>query len=131
MTTYYDLDMLQAYSEELGFSVRRSSPDALEIQLVDDVILEFRNLRDEEDTIAGFRGVPSHFHGKAVLETGNSTHVELDELDVLKGIKPGEILIAERYVDGTLRDRWIAHKHEKMDVKYIEPGEEMRIYRLP
>lgn len=128
---YYDLDIIEEHCEELGFPSRRASSDSVNVQIREGVTLEFHNLRDTEDTLVGFSGTPFHFHGKATLNTGDSTYVELDELDVLKGIRSGEILIVEQHINGSLNDRWIAHKHEKIDVKYIEPGEEMRIYRLP
>ncbi len=127
---YYDLDILEELSLELGFASNRISSDDLEITLIDDIILVFRNLRDEEDTVSGIKGTPSHTHGKLILMTGDSTYIKLDELDVLQGIKNGDILINERYVNNELIDRWLSHKKEKIDLKYIEPGEELRIKRL-
>jgi hypothetical protein len=128
---FYDLDTLGEFSGELGFPSSRSSPDALEIAILDGITLEFHNLRgDAEDTLIGFSGTPWHTHGKLTLMTGDRTYVELDELDILQGIKSGAILIAEQYRNGTLSDRWLAHKDEKVDIQYIEPGEEVRIRRL-
>ncbi len=127
---YYDLDILEELSHELGFASNRISSDNLEITLVDDIVLVYRNLRDEEDTVSGIKGTPSHTHGKLILMTGDSTYIELDELDVLQGINNGDILINERYINKELSDRWLSHKKEKMDLKYIQPGEELRIRRL-
>ena len=126
----YDLDILEEYCQELGFSSNRSSPDSLEIKLIDGVVLEFHNLRDPEDTLIGFSGTPWHCHGNLMLNTRESTYVELDELDLLKGIKSGKLLIFDQYRSGSLHDRWIAHKDEKMDVQHIEPGEEIHIRSL-
>jgi hypothetical protein len=128
---YYDLDLLEEYCEELGFSSARSTPDSLKVKILEGIDLEFHNLRDTEDTIAGFKGTPSHWHGPATLNISDATYVELDELDIVKGLKGGDIVIVERYLNGHLKDRWIAHKAEKMDVQYIEAGEEIRIHRLP
>jgi hypothetical protein len=128
---YYDLDMLEEYCEELGFSSIRPSPDSLKVKILEGIDLEFHNLRDTEDTLAGFNGTPSHWHGRAMLEIGDARYVELDELDLVKGLRSGDIVIVERYLKGALKDRWIAHKEEKLDVQYIEPGEEVRVHRLP
>ncbi len=127
---YYDLDILEELCHELGFTSNRISSDDLEITLIDDIVLVYRNLRDEEDSVCGIKGTPSHTHGKLILITGDSTYIELNELDVLQGIKNGDILINERYVNNELLDRWLSHKKEKIDLKYIEPGEEIRIMRL-
>jgi hypothetical protein len=128
---YYDLDILEEYSGELGFSVSRPSPDSLKIEMLEGIVLEFQNLRKDEDTVAGFIGTPTHWHGKLTVNTSGSTYVELDELDVVRGLRSGELLIVERYLNGSLSDRWVAHKKESLDVQYVEPGEEMRILRLP
>ncbi|MDH3918440.1 MAG: hypothetical protein OEU25_09675 [Rhodospirillales bacterium] len=127
---YYDLDILEELSKELGFPSSRSAPDALEVAILEGVSLEFHNLRDAEDTLAGFSGTQWHFHGKIMLMTGDATYVELDELEILQGIKSGAVLVAEQYLNGTLNDRWLAHKDEKVDVQYIAPGEEIRFRRL-
>jgi len=127
---YYDLDSLEELSAELGFRTSRSSPNLLEIALLEGVTLEFHNWRDAEDTMVGFSGGQWHSHGNLQLMTGDKTYVELDELDILDGIKSGWLLIAERYLNGNLKDRWLAHKDEKVDVACIEPGEEVRIRRL-
>jgi len=127
---YYDLDSLEELSAELGFRTSKPSADVLEIALLEGVTLEFHNLRDAEDTMVGFSGGQWHSHGKLMLMSGDKTYVELDEFDILDRIKSGAVLIAERYLNGTLTDRWLAHKDEKVDVEYIEPGEEICIRRL-
>lgn len=129
---YYDLDILEEYAESLGFAVQRTSADCLAVRLAADVVLEFHNLRDKEDILVGFQGTSWHSHEKTMmLMTDEATYVECDELDVLNGIKSGEILIVEQRVNGRLNDRWIAHRKERLDVRYMEPGEELRVYRLP
>ncbi len=59
-----------------------------------------------------------------------SHYIELYELEILGGIKSGDIVINERYLESKLNDRWLSHKNEKIDVQYIQPDEEMRIRRL-
>jgi len=127
---YYDLDSVEEFSEELGFSVNRLSADALNIEIFEGVTLEFLNLQDTKESLVGFYGTPWHCHDKLALMTGKTTYVELDELDIIQSIKSGVILVVERYLSGNLNDRWMAHKDERMDFQYIEPGEELRIRRL-
>ena len=135
MIEFYDLDTLEEFSKELDFPSRRSSPDALEIEIFEDVFLQFCNLRDAEDNqdrLAGFVGTGWHFHGILSLlvhDDDGQAHVKLDERDVLKGIKSGAILVTEEYLHGTLNDRWLTHKDEKVDFQYMI-GQEIRFRRL-
>ena len=64
---YYDLDALQEWSEELGFSCSRLSHDELGVSVEPDVLLIFQNLRDDEDTMLGFGGTSWHSHGPLTL----------------------------------------------------------------
>lgn len=34
------------------------------------------------------------------------------------------------FVHGMLRDRWLAHRDEPLNLRYIEPGEELRVRRV-
>lgn len=124
---FYDLDTLEENCRELGFSVSRSTLDALYVEVLEGVILEFSNLRESEDSYVGFQGTPWHSHDRLMLMTGNVTSVELDELDLIQAIKSGAVLIVEEYLGDALKDRWIVHKGEKMDVQHMKPGEEIRI----
>ena len=123
---HYDLDTLEDFCRELGFVCSRISADTLEISILDDIILEFMNLKNE-DSLIGFKDMPWHFHDKLELGIGENSYIELDELDILQGLKDGDILIVEEYLNGTLNDRLLAHKKEKVDVQYIQAGEEVRI----
>jgi hypothetical protein len=55
----------------------------------------------------------------------------LNDIDIFAGIKDGNILICEQYVKGVLTARWLKHKDEKYDNRFIEAGEEIRIRRFP
>jgi hypothetical protein len=99
------------------------------VSITEAVVLVFQNLPDEEDTVIGFKGTPWHSHGKLMLMLDEASCVELDELDVLQGIKDWDIVIGERYLNGMIEDRWLAHKKEAIDIRYIEAGEEIRIWR--
>jgi hypothetical protein len=127
---YYELDELDELCREIGFTSSRTSSDVLEVSIVDDAVLLFQNLRDEEDTAIGFKGTAWHSHDKLFLMLDKSQYCEVDVFEILKGLKSGDILIIERYKNNVLDDRWLAHKNENVDVQYIEPGAEMRVRRL-
>lgn len=126
---FYDLEALEEFALELGFAPSCISPDELRVQVLDGQLV-FQNLRSEEDTVAGFIGTSSHWHGKLILMTGEAEYVELNELDILQGLRRGEILVSERYLNMELIDRWLIHRKNKVDLKYIETGEEIRIKRI-
>jgi hypothetical protein len=65
-----------------------------------------------------------------MLMTSESTCIELNEREIAQGILSGEIVILSRYLSNKLEDRWLAHKAEKINVRYIAPGEAIHIERL-
>jgi hypothetical protein len=125
----YRLDEILTLSDELGFTSKRIDDNRVEVEFDSDGTLVFLNMPEENDTLIGFDGTPWHGHDKLMLMTDEATYIELDELDILLAIKSGEVVILSRYVSGELTDRWLAHKDEKVDLKYIEPNEEMRVKR--
>jgi len=127
---HYDLDTLEELSQELGFAFSRPSPDELQITVFADAILIFMTLRLEEDAVAGFKGTPSHSHGKVGLMLDDSSYSELDELDVIQSLKRGDILVCEEYVNQGLRDRWLVRKKERLDLQCMAPGDELRVRRM-
>jgi SAM-dependent methyltransferase len=55
--------------------------------------------------------------------TGDTTFVECSEFDILIGLGSGELLVASQLRDGQLRDRWLVHKEEPLDVlARVPPG---------
>lgn len=126
----YDLDNLYRHAIELGFNAARTSADVLAVTLAPGVALEFMNLVDESDTLIGFEGTPWHTHDSLMLMVGQATYIELSEIELLSALKAGDAAIVEQFVKDKLSDRWIAHRLEPFDIKYMEPGEEIRIRRL-
>jgi hypothetical protein len=126
----YDLDNLHHHSIELGFEAARSSADRLAVTLLPGVVLEFANLVDESDTLIGFHGTPWHTHDSLMLMVGRDSYIKLSEFELLSALRTGDAVVVEQYFEAELSDRWIAHKLEPFDIKYIEPGEEIRIHRL-
>ena len=126
----YSLNNITELCSEHGFNVKRPDENRVDIQIHDDCVLSFINLVDEQDTLVGFDGTPWHTHGVVQFMTGPNTYIDCDELDLIIGLVSGELLIVSRYMESKLVDRWIIHKGEGLDLKYIEAGEELRVYRL-
>jgi hypothetical protein len=93
--------------------------------------LAFCNLPAEDDTLVGFDGTPWHSHGIVSFLAGSPEYVECDELDILIGLGSGDLLVVSQFLDGNLKDRWIEHKNEPLDIKYLQPNEELCVFRLP
>lgn len=125
----YQIDEIISLCAELGFSCQRVSENEVEVSFEEDGILEFQNMPEENDTLVGFKGTPWHGHDQLCLMTGKSTYIHCDELELLVGLKSGEIVIVSQYMSTNLVDRWLAHRDEEIDLKSIEPGEELRIKR--
>lgn len=129
-TEPYRLDELAKLASEQGLEWHRVDDDRLDVTVATDAVLAFCNLVDENDTLVGFDGTPWHSHGVVQFMTGPSTYIECDELDILIGLGSGDLVIVTQYLHGELKDRWIAHKDEPLDLQYIEAGEELRAFRL-
>jgi hypothetical protein len=128
-TTPYRLDELERLCAELGLACRRIDAARLDVIVHTDCHLAFCNLPDG-DTLVGFEGTPWHAHGSMHFGTGDANFVVCDELEILVGLSVGDLIVVSQYVSGALRDRWITHKLDEVDFKYIRPGEELRFYRL-
>lgn len=126
----YRLSRITELCSEYGLRTDNPDTNRVDVHICEGCVLSFINLVDKEDTLVGFDGTPWHSHGVVVFMTGTNTYIECDELDIIVGLVSGELLIASRYVKSSLTDRWIMHKHEPLDLKYVEPGEEMRVFRL-
>jgi hypothetical protein len=130
-TSWYRLDELAKLAVELGLPTRWVDADRLDVTLEEGCVLAFCNLRRENDTLVGFDGTPWHSHGDVQFLTSDTTYVEVDELGILVGLGAGELLVITQLIDGQLHDRWIAHKNERLDLRYVKPGEVLRVLCLP
>jgi hypothetical protein len=126
----YRLDKIAELCSEHGIEMDMPEITRIDVSIHKDCVLSFLNLIDENDTLIGFKGTPWHSHGKVQFMTGSNTFIECDELDIIIGLVSGELLIVSRYLNSTLKDRWIIHKDEPLDLKYIRAGEELKICRL-
>ncbi len=129
-TMEYRLNKIAELCSEHGVQTDVSDKNRIDVKISDDCVLSFLNLVNEEDTLVGFDGTPWHSHGIVQFNTGSNTYIECDELDIIVGLVSGELLIVSQYVKSQLTDRWIMHRTEPLDLKYIEPGEELKVLRL-
>ncbi len=126
----YRLNKIADLCSENGLQTHLTDHNRIDVKIRTDCVLSFINLVDEEDTFVGFDGTPWHSHGIVQFMTGPDTYIECDELDIIVGLVSGELLIVSQFAKSKLTDRWIIHKDEPLDLKYIEPGEELIVYRL-
>jgi hypothetical protein len=126
----YRIKKISELCSENGLKTDMLDKNRIDVLVREDCVLSFINLGDENDTLIGFDGTPWHSHGKVQFMTGSNTYTECDELDIIIGLVSGELLIVSQYLKSTLADRWIIHKNEPLDLKYIEAGEELKICRL-
>lgn len=129
-TAPYRLGELAKLSSELRLESQRVGENRLDIRLAANCVLGFYNLVDDDDTLIGFEGTPWHAHGVVQFMTGKNTFLDCDELDILVGLGSGELVVMSQYLGGDLKDRWLAHKGEPLDLRYIQPGEELRVLRI-
>jgi len=126
----YRLDEIVALCSEHGLKTCRVDQGRVDVVFRDDCALCFCNLVEEDDTLVGFEGTPWHSHGITIFMTGDATYIECDELDIVIGLVSGVLLVVSQFVNGTLVDRWITHEDEKLEVKYMESGEELVVQRM-
>jgi hypothetical protein len=110
---------------------RRADAGRLDVVIDEGCVLTFCHLLEEADTLLRFDGTPWHAHGVVQCGTGNATYVEYDELEILTALGAGDLVIVREYADGPLRDRSLAHRLEPLPDRYMEPGDEIRVRRLP
>jgi hypothetical protein len=126
---WYDLDLVHQLCGEIGLRSSMSSPDELAIELADGVRLTFKNLEREEDCLVGFNGTPWHTHGDFSFYDGRGHYVEMEYRDVIAGLADGRVLICERSVSGVIANRWLIHRDYIDEFKYMEPGEQISVWR--
>jgi hypothetical protein len=126
----YRLNKIAELCSENSLKTHIPGKNRIDVFIREDCVLSFLNLVDENDTLVGFDGTPWHSHGNVQFMTGSNTYIECDELEIIIGLVSGELLIVSRYLKSSLTDRWIMHKDEPLDLKYIEAGEELKICRL-
>jgi hypothetical protein len=127
----YDFQLIQDFCRESGLRSSVVSNELLEIDLGEDAVLCFQNAASDEDCAFGFKGTPWHIHDDLMFADARGNFVEMNYLDVLSALKEGKVLVAERWQARRITDRWLVHCEYNDELKYMEQGEEIRIWRAP
>src|SRR5215213_896111 len=117
----YDLEEVETICFQHGLEYNRISNSEIEVTIAPDIVLLLANIENGSDTYLGFRDLPWHAHGSLLLMTGETTYVEYDPSELLLNLTSGNVVVVSQYVRGQLRDRWLAHRDEKVNVQFIEP----------
>jgi hypothetical protein len=130
ITMSYDLKAIEQVCLRHRFSLRRCSDCEVEVDFASQGALTFANTDQGTDTYLGFRDCPWHSHGTLMLMTGDATFVEYAPEDLIEALVSGEVLVVSQYIGGQVRDRWLSHRDERLDLRYVETGEELRVCRI-
>jgi hypothetical protein len=125
----YDLELIDQFCREIGLLSRICSTERLEVELSKTAVLCFQNAEHEQDGLVGFEGTPWHTHDDFTFCDGRGNYVELNHLDVLAGLKTGQVLLCELWRGGLVSDRWLIHRDYNNEFQYMQEGEEIRICR--
>lgn len=125
----YDLKEIQTRCAELGISNELELPQRLSVFVGGGVVLVFENSEEEEDCLVGFNGTPWHTHDEFMFVGQEGRYVELDSLGLISGLADGSVLICELWKESALTDRWLIHRDFNNEYKYMEVGEEIRVWR--
>jgi hypothetical protein len=125
----YDLDLLSDFCREIGLAARLTDEQSLEVLMGDGAILCFQNDDREEDCLLGFLGTPWHTHWDLTFANAQGCHIEVDSLDLLTGLKSGQVLICERHVAGQPLDRWLIHSEYNDEFQYLGETERITVRR--
>jgi len=120
----YRLDELVEWCQALEVPFDRVDENHLRVEAIPNGFLSFMNLPDG-DTLCGFDEGPNHFHGEGKFMTGPDTYVVMDELEVLAAVADGTLVVVSEYREGALADRWLIHRDEGLELKYLESGERL------
>ena len=124
----YDLDLVYEMCLEIGLSAHLTTDQRVEIDLGKGAILCVLNAEREEDCLIGFLGTPWHVHDNPMFADAHG-YIEVDYLNLIVGLKEGEILICEQEVEGRMVDRWLIHSRYNDEFEYLDEGERNIIRR--
>jgi hypothetical protein len=97
--------------------------------LGDGAVLLLENHETEDDCSIGFLGTPWHGHGGLMFVDSRGYYVDLDYLNLLTGLKDGDILVCEREVDGEIVDRYLMHSRYNNEFRNMPPRERLIVRR--
>jgi hypothetical protein len=127
----YDLKLVHELCGELGLRSQVIPGDSVEVDLGGEAVLCFINSEHEKDCLVGFKDTPWHFHDGLCFADARGHVTELNYLDVLTALKEGKVLVCEQRKSGSLTDRSLVHSEFNDELRYMQDGDELRIWRAP
>jgi len=125
----YNFDLIEQLCRELSFPFKIQNDNLFKVAVGPAIFLCFRNAELDNDCLIEFEGTPWHTHDEFMFSDRHGYYVEMDYLDVLAGLKDGQVLICELHKIGRLKDRWLIHRDYNDEFRYLENDEEIRIWR--
>lgn len=126
----YDIEAIETECTAQKLACVRVSEHEVEVTLERNCVLYFANLVEEKDTMIGFKDTPWHSHDDLTIMTSVDTSAELCPVEVVKLLSSGVLLVVSQWIDGKLHDRWLTHRDDRLDLKYLEPNEELRVKQI-
>jgi len=125
----YDLKLIQAQCHEAGFQTSMPDGTCLNVEVTHGIILCFVNAEREADCLIGFEDTQWHFHDDPQYSDAHGRYVDVPYREIVPALARGELLVCERWKDGTLKERSLIHRDYNDELRFMEPGEEIRIGR--
>lgn len=122
----YDLDLVVLACAEVGLPAKLEG-ECVAVLLGRRAVLLIQNI-DADDCMIGFEGTPWHMHDNPCF-VGPDGYVEMDYFDLPRALSEGKVLVCESHQHDELVDRWLVHHEVNDEFEYLEPGEELRIWR--
>lgn len=126
----YDFPLIQDFCREWGLPSCVVSNELLEVDLGEGAFLCFQNSERDQDCLLAFKGTPWHVHDDLMFADGHGHCMEMNYLDMLSGLKEGKVVVAELWQAHKMMDRWLVHSEYNDELKYMEEGEEIRLWRV-
>ena len=125
-----DLKQIHELCSDIGLTSTVRSPEELAIELADGVVLCFRSADKEKDCFVQFEGTPWHNHGNFIFVDSHGYETDMSWLGVITGLAEGQILVCEKWNRGELVDRWLDHQDYVGPFRFMQEGDEIRIWRI-
>jgi len=126
----YDLKTAHTRCSELGLTSAIQAGDRLEIAVAPGIALCLQNSETDQDCLLGFEGTPWHTHDDLMFSDSHGNFVEMSYLEMLACLADGRLLVCELWKNEAVNDRWLIHRDCNDEFKHMEPGEEIRVFRV-
>lgn len=106
----YDFELIEEFCAEVGYLTNYKNPETFVVSLGEDIELTFFNSEKEDNCLVQFNVSDWHEHEPFIFDNYRDHCLELDYLDVLKGLAEGQIFVCDRISNGEVVERSLIHK---------------------